>query len=536
MTRSLINRYPRQVVVLGCFFSFATGLVSAQVNVTVDLSKPINVLTESAIGYPMPMYDGPSFSAGGAPYLKTAGVTTPRYPGNHGVADLYHWSTASLTKYKASGDAVYLAPESNMANFAQTAEKMGGALIVVNYGSNVDGTGGGEPAEAAAWVAYANGDPADTRAIGKDSTGHDWQTIGYWATLRGDAPFAGDDGLNALRAHHPKPFGFKLWQVGDQLYNNGFFGGEHVGNPDLHGPVPTGPKDFARLKKDPRLSPDAIATNYKAFVAAMKAVDPSIQIGVALTTPPAGEQFASGWNHAVLKGACSHIDFVSLDWQTGGLVAPDYKTLDESTLFHNSRAELATIIRAMLDEDKSACPAGDTPKIAMSVASPLAWPKLEHPVVRALWVADLYAILEESGFMNEDWTEGYGDTMMSADLKKFGPAFYGLQMLHIVAHSPGDALLDARSSSEMVSVHATRRRDGIVGLMLVNTDPRASATVKLSLKGGTVGAAGKRFDYGAAQLALAAGPAASALTVSGTDFTVTVPAYSVVDILLPLAK
>ena len=238
----------------------------------------------------------------------------------------------------------------------------------------------------------------------------------------------------------------------------------------------------------------------------------------------------------MLKGACSQIDFVSLDWQTGGLVAPDYKTLDESTLFHNSRAELATIIRGMLDEDKSACPAGVTPRIAMSVASPIAWPKIEHPVVRALWVADLYAILEESGFMNEDWTEGYGDTMMSTDLKRFGPAFYGLQMLHIVAHNPGDALLDARSSSDTVSVHATRRRDGIVGLMLVNTDSKAPATVKVSLKGGNVGATGKRFDYGAAQFAQAAAPIGSAFTVSGGDFTVTVPAYSVADILLPLAK
>ena len=535
-TRTMaLRRYGTPLQIPLILFLTLPAAAASQASVTVDLGKAINVLTETAIGYPAMTYEGSNFNAAGAPYLRTAGVTTPRYPGNHGVADLYHWSSASETKYK--GVALpYLSPESNFGNFAQTAEKLGGALIVVNYGSNAEGTGGGEPAEAAAWVAYANGDPGDTRPLGKDSTGHDWQTVGYWATLRSDAPFAGDDGLNTLRIHHPKPFGFKLWQVGDQIYNNGFYGGEHVGDPDLHGPAPAGLKDFARLKKDPKLSADAFATNYKAFAAAMKAVDPSIQIGAGFTTPPGGEQFAAGWNRSVLKGACAQIDFVSLDWSTGGLEEPDYKTLDENTLFANSRSDLATIIRGLLDDDKTACPAGHTPRIAMSLAAPMAWPKVEHPVVRALWIADVYAILEESGFLSADWTEGYGDTMISADLKKFGPAFYGLQMLHIVAHSPGDALLEARSSSPTLSVHAVRRRDGNFGLMLVNTDPKSPATVKVSLKGGAVGTTGKRFDYGAAQFAQSAALASSALTVAGGDFSVTVPAYGITDLLLPLAK
>ena len=42
-------------------------------------------------------------------------------------------------------------------------EKVGAnALITVNYGMNSLGTGGGEPKEAAAWVAYANGSQTRT--------------------------------------------------------------------------------------------------------------------------------------------------------------------------------------------------------------------------------------------------------------------------------------------------------------------------------------------------------------------------------------
>ena len=98
-----------------------------------------------------------------------------------------------------------------------------------------------------------------------------------------------------------------------------------------------------------------------------------------------------------------------------------------------------------------------------------------------------YTTLVESGFLNIDGPDAIGDAMISADHKKFGPAFYGLQMLHIVAHNPGDALLDAHSSSLQLSVHASRRRDGIFGLMLVNTDTKSTANVKVSLKGGSVG-------------------------------------------------
>jgi hypothetical protein len=127
----------------------------------------------------------------------------------------------------------------------------------------------------------------------------------------------------------------------------------------------------------------------------------------------------------------------------------------------------------------------------------------------------------------------YGDSMLSADRKKFGPAFFGLEMLHILVHAPGDVLVNASSNSPTVSVHASRRRDGYVGLMLVNKDPKDAATVKVSFKGGTPGAAGKRFEYGSTQLSAGGQLSATPFTGGGAEFSVTVPAYSVTDIVLP---
>ena len=523
-------------------------------NVSIDLSKAQNILTDTALGVPASVVDGNDFNPAGAPYLRVAGITLARYPGNHGVADLYHWSTRATSRYKGA-DTAYFAPESSFPNFAQLAEKLGQAVIVVNYGANFDGTGGGEPAEAAAWVAYANGDPANTHALGKDSTGQDWHTAGYWAALRGQAPLASDDGLNFLRMQHPRPFGFKLWQVGDEVYNNGYYGGDHTGNPDLHGPAPAGPKDFAKLKNEPELSPSAYAENFKAFAQAMKAVDPSIQVGAALTVPPdpalrdrtvwvdgkeqsdpsawAAAMWGIDWNHEVLKGACADLDFVTFDWTLQPLLPPDWKTLNESDLLTNTRSSFSIIINSMLGDYGKYCPQGHLPKLAFAPAGIASWVNVVHPEIQALWIADTYAMLIESGTLSIDWTEMYGDTMLSADRKKMGPAFYGLQMLHILAHSPGDALLDASSSSALLGVHATRRRDGYVGLMLVNKDPKNESSVKVTFRNGTIGFEGKRFDYGSAQYASGAPVAQAPFSASGNEFTVTIPPYTVTDILLP---
>lgn len=542
------------LLALFCLLLAAPAIGQTRSNVVVDFAKGLSVLTDTSLGVPSPTYDGNSFSAASAPYLRSAGISVTRFPGNHGVADLYHWSTKTTTRYKGA-DAGYFAPEATFPSFALLAEKLGQAIIVVNYGTNFDGDGGGEPVEAAAWVAYANGDPANTQPLGKDASGQDWQTVGYWANLRGQAPLASDDGLNFLRIQHPRPFGFKLWQIGDEVYNDGYYGGDHVGNPDLHGPAPSALKDFGKLKGDAKLSPSAYAQNLIVFSKAMKAVDPSIQIGTALVTPPdpslrtktywdntgehadtmawANVQWGIGWNKDVLKGACGSLDFVTLEWTLNSLLPPDWKTLNEADLLANSKGQFSNIVSSMLTDYSTFCPKGHTLPLAFAPAEIASWPKVEHPVVKALWIADFYATLIESRTLNISWNEMYGDSMLSGDRKKFGPAYYGLQMLHAIAHSPGDALLDVSSSGGLVGAHATYRRDGNVGVMLVNKDPKSPATVKVTFKNGSIGATGKRIEYGTAQFNAGAPVSVTPFTATGNELEVTIPPYTITDIVLP---
>jgi hypothetical protein len=82
--------------------------------------------------------------------VKSLGVKLLRWPGGS-ASDTYHWQTNTEC---ASG---YVAPNTTFDNFIATVVKPGGydLAVTLNYGSNAACTGGGDPTEAAAWVAHA---------------------------------------------------------------------------------------------------------------------------------------------------------------------------------------------------------------------------------------------------------------------------------------------------------------------------------------------------------------------------------------------
>ena len=63
-------------------------------------------------------------------------------------------------------------------------------------------------------MAYAMGDATSTVAIGKDASGYDWQTVGYWATLRSSQKLPSDDGMKFLRIGHPNPVLINIGKLG----------------------------------------------------------------------------------------------------------------------------------------------------------------------------------------------------------------------------------------------------------------------------------------------------------------------------------
>ena len=279
-------------------------------------------------------------------YLKGAGVKSLRYPGGS-YSDLYHWSLHTGTYTPAAGagsNMIFVAPDTHFAAFATFMEKVGAsALITVNYGMNSLGNGGGEPKEAAAWVAYANGSTNSTVSIGADSKGTNWQTVAYWANLRAAAPLATDDGLNKFRISHPAPFGIKYWEVGNELYGNGWYYGGCGWEADMHVPYPASGTCTDR-QNNPALSPAAYGTAVKAYAQAMKAVDSTIKIGGIVVAHSDTEY--TNWNSMVLPAACGTggMDFASVHWYPGSDLTSlaTVPEIEIPRLFQRARAAVGT--------------------------------------------------------------------------------------------------------------------------------------------------------------------------------------------------
>lgn len=120
---------------------------------------------------------------------------------------------------------------------------------------------------ATAWVAYMNGDPADTTLIGVDDQGFDWRTVGHWARQRANNG-------------HPEPYGVEYWDIGCERC--------------------FGPGD---------ITPEEYGQDYIAFRNAMKEVDPHIVVGASALLGPHGD---SVWNTRLLSVFGPQVDALVL--------------------------------------------------------------------------------------------------------------------------------------------------------------------------------------------------------------------------------
>jgi len=552
----------------------ATHPLHAQLKakVTIDPSQQKAMVYTTSLGVAADRWDLNAFDAATMKLLQDAGITNMRFPGNGGIEALYHWSTGTITNPYTNDRAPAFPREKMFPALVPAIDALGSGLVSVNYGSNLDGSGGGEPAEAAAWVAYANGSPSNTQAIGKDSKGNDWKTVGFWAGLRAATPLPTDDGYNQLRIGHPTPIGIPLWTIGNEPWGNGFYGQSRtVGSdadssgkygespspePDLHaGTVPTS-KEWGRNQHNARVGPAAYGAAVVQFAKAMKAVDPTIMIGAFVIAPPysAGvDQVGKNWNAEVLKAACGSMDFSAATLWEGKGAPPNWvDNVDEIDLLTTARDALdanshypgqnalehdyVLLTRDLVEKYKKFCPNGHTPQLAFTSVGISSWLPPKNPAVTALYAADAVATLLERGAFTVEWAPIHALSPSFIDNKNQPqPAYYGIKLIHQVA-KPGDIFIGATSQLETVAVHALKKRDGGLGLLLINKDFMRSVTVTVSVNGYSFATKGTRYDYG--KPAIDAGKTINEAPIEnlGSTFNVEVPRYSVTAIVIPKAQ
>jgi hypothetical protein len=451
------------------FVSSACGQKTATVQ--VKLKTEIAVVPEAGYGVHASVYDN-NFTPPDLPEkLKAAGVTALRYPGGS-YSDIYHWRSHSAT----AGQNIYntyINPNDTFDNFMTKDVLPSGAqaIITVNYGSNAAGSGGGDPAEAADWVRYANKE---------------------------------------------KGWNIHYWEIGNEIGGNGFFGTEW--ELDLHAPAPKGDN----RKGNPALSQTAYGKNSLEFIRAMKAVDPTIKIGVGVDMPDSNP--GTG-NEALLREVKDKIDFAIIHWY------PKTSSTD-LTVTEDIKPQVAAL------RDELARFAGESQRNL-----PLAITETNGGgtgAARAIFATDTYLTWFEAGAITVEWLELHAGFLSDEkDVAADTPAeaYYGIQMAATAAR-PGDMLVEAGSSTPMLSAHAVRRKDGGVALVLINKHPNQPYLVNVTIPDGVLAATGTRYDFGRANFSLnstwpASGPAQSKLEGLGKSFSVTVPATSESVLLIP---
>jgi Cellulose binding domain/Putative Ig domain len=463
----------------------AASAATNPATVSVNAAQSVATVPATGIGINGSVYD-PNLKDAAVPgLLSGAGVKVIRFPGGS-ESDQYNWKTNT----DVLSGAVQATSFDQYASLLSQAGAQG--MVTVNYGTG-DTVGATEsPAEtgaqlAADWVRYAN------------------------------------------VTHN---YNIKYWEIGNEIYGNGTYGADW--ETDRHCASGSNPANCG---------PAVYAQNVKAYITAMKTVDPTIKIGVVLTAPgswPDGVTSAGSpqsWNQTVLSALGSQIDFADVHWypQNPSTVTPPGPT-DAGLL--GDTAQISGIVSTLRSQMGQYAGNANIPISVTETNSVSSNPgKQTVGIVNALYLAQDYLGWLQSGVTNVDWwqihnnlvttgdnesslngTASYGDygvlsdatcgTIGSAQVCEPAadtpfPAYYGLKLLSQFIH-PADTLVSATSSQSLVHAYAVKAADGSLRVLLVNDDPSNSYTVGLSYAGFT---------------AASGAPSVATLTPPGTSIT-----------------
>lgn len=509
------------------------------VAVGVDAQSLIRTIDSRIFGMNIMIWDSYLSAAATATLLTSMDTRALRFPGGSDSDD-YDWQTDRLV---SNGSFQWA---SHAATFAHVAEaRAAQAYVTVNYGS-------GTPEQAAAWVAYYNGNACSTAVIGVDAKGRDWKTVGYWATMRGAAPLAGDDGYNFLRASHCEPFGFRYWEIGNECYGTWEY--------DLHGTSGSGLTGLAH-------DPYTYALAFQAFYSKMLAVDPTIRVGMvavpgedaygigthAVANPNESNSAHSGWTPVVLAtlkalGVTPHFMSHHSYAQNPGEES-DAVLLQAGAALEADALNLRKMVTDYVDG-----PAGTSIELAVTELNSVNTNPGKQIVslVNGLFLADALGHLARTEFNACTWwalrngsnTSGnnstslygwrpYGDygVVSSGDVAGTPantpfPPFYAAKLLTNWGRG-GDSVVSASSGYGLLAVHAAKLANGNLALLVINKHPSADLTAQITLSHFTPGSATAAvFSYGKPNDLANGDLTTGTAGIPGATFSYTFPSYS----------
>lgn len=487
---------------------FGPRAMPAIISVGVNVGQTVRTVDARHFGVNLAIWDGnydPPYHTTTTALLQEIGCPYVRLPGGS-LSDEYHWS--SNTSWTNTWQWQTSFPEFMRVVTNANAQ----VILTVNHGS-------GSVQEAAAWVAYANGNAAlfgttNDITLGADSGGRDWKTAGYWARLRTlTAASNPDNAFDFLALGRSAPFGIQYWEIGNECYG-------------------TWERDTNALAHH-AYTYAVRATN---FIARMKAVDPTIKIGIVAV--PGESESANGYtDHPAWNARTSTTNYgwtpVLLTTLKSFGVTPDFlahhhypqwtdpanpttSAASDIGLLQNTRRWVtdATLLRQHITDYFGTGGTNIELLVTENNCDSGAQGRQSTGLVNGLYYADSLAQLlktEFNGFVWWDFRNGtdttgffgsdlygwrtFGDLGMVNGLNTRLPAFYAAKILQSFARA-GDALLVTTNDYPWLSTIAARRANGAVTLLALNKTKTTTFPAQFAISGFSPGAEARVLSFG----------------------------------------
>ncbi|HEY1921620.1 MAG TPA: hypothetical protein VGG44_02550, partial [Tepidisphaeraceae bacterium] len=514
------------------------------VTVSVNGGQTIRETEPQDLGVNLVQWDSALNTTQTAQMVQAAGLNTFRFPGG-GISDGFHFNVGPA--YNGQGTAP------SIASFVDSVNGTG--LVTLDYGS-------GSPQEAAAFLAYLNGSTSDTTVIGMGEewdTGtstwvsENWQTVGYWASLRAATPLGTDDGLNFMRLAHPASFGIHYFEVGNEEYGSW--------ETDEHG-----------LGGDAGAAhdPTTYANFVMQFAALAQEIDPTISIGIDAPGPSPTDY--NGWlgdiltifaAHNYTPGFLSDHSYV----QNGGSESDSFLLNDtvsdtnQNAADPSDWAQRSADFESVLTSHLGAANAANVELLETELNSSLAPGKQMTSLVNGLWLADSIGSIMQTAFDGQfvwdlrngwqttgnnssslyGWREGgdYGIIGTSGTAPATGtyiayPTYYAEELASKFDIAGGN-VVQITSSNASLDAYAVMEANGQLDLMVINKSSTDDLTAQFDVNGFIPNGQADVWQYGEAQdnaqAASSDGSSALAnfstvLSLNGVNFNYTFPAYS----------
>ena len=343
-------------------------------------------------------------------------------------------------------------------------------------------------------------------------------------------------------------YGFKYWEIGNECYGTW----EYDTNTNPHDPY-------------------TYATRAVKYINAMRAVDPTIKIGVVATpgedsysngytsnpaTNPRTNSTHNGWVPvmlATMKAAGVLPDFIIDHRYEQNAGSENDATLLQASVGTYGWAFDATNLRQMLTDYLGS--SGNSIEILVTENNSVNTNpgKQSTSLVNGLYLADSTGNLLQTEINSLVWWDFHNgqDTTQNNSASLYGWRLYGDYGIESAAHDRyptfyvskllshfargGDTVIKAVSSSTLLSAYAVKRLDGSLSLLVINKSPTATQSASIAVTGFTPKGAATVYTYGmtqdtAAQTApgsAAADVAVSTLANPGASFTSSFTPYSV---------